>query len=160
MGEALEAASGGTRVLLELTAGAGTSVGGTFEELASIIEGIPEPLRDRVGICLDTCHAWVAGYDLAGDYDGVWMNADDTFGLHRLALFHMNDARTPPGSRLDRHADIGRGSMGLDPFRLLMNDSRFRDIPKILETPKGEDAASSDRMNLEVLRSLRRDARR
>lgn len=156
--EALEAVSGETRVLLELTAGAGTSVGGSFEELARIVDGIPEPHRSRVGVCLDTCHAWVAGYDLAGDYEGVWARADDAFGLHRVGLLHMNDARTPFGSGLDRHAEIGEGTIGLEPFRRLMNDRRFRRIPKILETPKGDDGAAADRRNLRVLRGLRTDA--
>ena len=145
-------------MLLELTAGAGTSVGGSFEELARIVDGIPEPHRSRVGACIDTCHAWVAGYDLAGDYEGVWMNADDTFGLHRVWLLHMNDARTPFGSGLDRHAEIGEGTMGLEPFRQLMNDPRLRRIPKILETPKGNDGAAADRRNLRLLRSLRAEA--
>lgn len=153
--ESLAAVPGRTRILLELTAGAGTSVGGSFEELASIIEAIPEPHRSRVGICFDTCHAWVAGYDLAGDFDGVWMRADDTFGAHRLELFHLNDARTPYGSRLDRHENIGEGTIGLEPFRRLMKENRFRRVPKILETPKGEDGVTADRMNLRLLRSFR-----
>ncbi|MYD14447.1 MAG: deoxyribonuclease IV [Gemmatimonadetes bacterium] len=153
--EALAAIPGRTRILLELTAGAGTSVGGSFEDLASIIEGIPEPHRSRVGVCFDTCHAWVAGYDLAGDFDGVWLRADDTFGAQRVELFHMNDARTPFGSRLDRHANIGEGTIGLKPFRRLLKEDRFRRVPKILETPKGQDGVTADRMNLRLLRSLR-----
>ena len=152
---ALVAVPGRTRILLELTAGAGTSVGGTFEELASIIEGIPEPHRSRVGVCIDTCHAWVAGYDLAGDFDGVWTHVDDCFGAQRVELFHLNDARTPFGSHLDRHANIGEGTIGLEPFRRLMNEVRFKPVPKILETPKGEDGVTADRMNLRLLRSLR-----
>lgn len=154
--EALGAVPGRTRILLELTAGAGTSVGGSFEELASIIDGIPGPHRARVGVCFDTCHAWVAGHDLARDFSGVWMHVDDTFGIHRLELFHLNDARTPFGSRLDRHENIGQGTMGLRPFRLLMRDARFRSVPKILETPKGDDGVTADRMNLRLLRSLRK----
>lgn len=155
--ESLAAVPGRTRILLELTAGAGTSVGGSFEELASIIEAIPEPHRSRVGICFDTCHAWVAGYDLAGDFEGVWTRADDTFGAHRVELFHLNDARTPFGSRLDRHENIGEGTIGLEPFRRLMKENRFRCVPKILETPKGEDGVTADRMNLRLLRSFRRE---
>ncbi|MYA10630.1 MAG: deoxyribonuclease IV [Gemmatimonadetes bacterium] len=153
--EALVAVPGRTRILLELTAGAGTSVGGSFEELASIIDGIPEPHRLRAGVCFDTCHAWVAGYDLAGDFDGVWLRAEDTFGAHRVELFHLNDARTPFGSRLDRHANIGEGTIGLKPFRRLLKEDRFRRVPKILETPKGQDGVTADRMNLRLLRSLR-----
>ncbi len=150
------ASPGGPRVLLELTAGAGTSVGGSFEDLGSIVESIPEPHRERVGVCIDTCHAWVAGYDLQSDFKGVWLRADDTFGADRIELFHLNDAKTPFGSRLDRHENIGEGTMGLAPFRHLMNAERFRTVPKILETPKGDDAASADRANLAVLRGLRR----
>ena len=153
--EALEATPEGPRVLLELTAGAGTSVGGTFEELSRIIKGIAEPHRTRVGVCFDTCHAWVAGLDLRGDFDGVWQRADDTFGMHRIELFHFNDAKTPFGSRLDRHENIGEGTMGLAPFRQLMNAERFRKVPKILETPKGDDLVTADRRNLAVLRGLR-----
>ena len=153
--EALEAVPAGPRVLLELTSGSGTSVGGTFEELASIIERVSEPHRARVGVCFDTCHAWVAGLDLRDDFDGVWMRADDTFGIDRIEVFHLNDAKSPFGSRLDRHENIGAGTMGIEPFRRLMNDERFRDVPKILETPKGDDGVSADRQNLAVLRGLR-----
>ncbi len=156
--EALEAVPRGPRVLLELTSGSGTSVGGTFEELAGIIERVPEPHRTRVGICFDTCHAWVAGLDLRGDFDGVWTRADDTFGLHRIEVFHLNDAKAPFGSHLDRHEHIGEGTMGIEPFRRLMNDERFREVPKILETPKGDDGVSADRANLAVLRGLRADS--
>lgn len=146
---------GQPRVLLELTAGSGTSVGGTFEELAAILRLIPKPQRDRVGVCFDTCHAWAAGYDLAGDFDGVFARMDDTFGAHRIGLFHMNDAKIPFASHRDRHEHIGKGTMGIEPFRRLMNSERFRAVPKVLETPKGRDAAASDRENLRVLRSLR-----
>jgi len=152
--ESLEAVPDGPRVLLELTSGSGTSVGGTFKELASIIERVPEPHRARVGVCFDTCHAWVAGLDLRDDFDGVWMRADDTFGVHRIEVFHLNDAKTPFGSHLDRHEHIGEGTMGIEPFRRLMNEARFRDVPKILETPKGDDGVSADRANLAVLRGL------
>ncbi|MDE2974921.1 MAG: deoxyribonuclease IV [Gemmatimonadota bacterium] len=153
--QALEAVPAGPRVLLELTSGSGTSVGGTFEELASIIARIPEPHRARVGVCFDTCHAWVAGLDLRNDFDGVWMRADDTFGVRRVEVFHLNDAKAPFGSHLDRHEHIGKGTIGIGPFRRLMNEDRFRDVPKILETPKGDDGVTADRENLAVLRGLR-----
>ena len=153
--EALEGVPAGPRVLLELTSGSGTSVGGTFEELAGIMEQVPEPHRARLGVCFDTCHAWVAGLDLRDDFDGVWMRADDTIGVHRIEAFHMNDAKAPFGSHLDRHENIGEGTMGLEPFRRLMNEERFRGVPKILETPKGDDGVSADRANLAVLRELR-----
>lgn len=151
-------AVGGTgkpRVLLELTAGAGTSVGGSLEELAEIIRRVPMPQRERVGVCFDTCHAWVAGYDLRDDFEGVVARIDDAFGGDRIGLFHLNDAKTPFGSRRDRHEHIGKGTMGLEPFRRLMNSERFRRVPKLLETPKGQDAVVSDRANLRVLRGLR-----
>ena len=153
--EALEATPGGPRVLLELTAGAGTSIGGSFEDLGRIIEAVPARHRTRLGVCFDTCHAWVAGLDLRDDFEGVWIRADDTFGVHRIELFHLNDAKTPFGSHLDRHENIGGGTMGIEPFRQLMNAARFRDVPKILETPKGDDGVSADRANLAVLRRLR-----
>ena len=153
--EALEAVPAGPRVLLELTSGSGTSVGGTFEELARIIRLVPAPHRDRVGVCFDSCHAWVAGLDLCADFDGIWMRADDTFGVHRIELFHLNDAKAAFGSHLDRHENIGKGTMGIEPFRRLMNEERFRAVPKVLETPKGDDGVSADRENLAVLRGLR-----
>lgn len=152
---ALEAVPGGTRVLLELTAGSGTSVGGTFEGLAAILEGIPAPLRERVGVCFDTCHAFAAGYDLVGDYDGVWRHFDDILGIDRLGLFHMNDSKHPLGSHRDRHEHIGAGTLGDDPFRRIMTDDRFTSIPKILETPKGDDMVTFDRKNLARLRAFR-----
>ncbi len=153
--EALQAVPDGPRILLELTAGAGTSVGGTFEELARIIQLVPAPHRGSVGVCFDTCHAWAAGMDLRGDFDGVWMRADDTFGTHRIELFHLNDAKSAFGSHLDRHENIGKGTIGIEPFRRLMNSARFRAVPKVLETPKGDDGVSADRENLAVLRELR-----
>lgn len=154
---ALEAVEGPTRVLLEITAGSGTSVGATFENLATIIDGLPAEHRHRVGVCFDTCHAWAAGYDLVGDWDGVWAAFDDTLGLDRLGLFHLNDSRHPFGSRKDRHEHLGEGSLGPGPFRRLVRDERFRDVPKILETPKGKDPVEADRKNLAFLRSLREE---
>lgn len=154
--ESLEAVEGGTRVLLELTAGAGTTVGATFENLRAIIDGIPAGQRDRVGICLDTCHAYSAGYDLVDDYDGVWDAFDAVLGLDLLGLIHMNDSQHPFASRRDRHEEIGRGTLGEAPFRRLMLDPRLRRVPKILETPKGDDGADADIRNLTLLRGFRR----
>jgi len=153
--ESLDAIAGPTRVLLELTAGSGTSVGATFENLQAIIEGIPAAQRDRVGVSFDTCHAYSAGYDLVDDYDGVWASFDEVIGLDRLGLIHMNDSQHPFGSHKDRHEAIGEGTLGVEPFRRLMLDERFRDVPKILETPKGDDGAATDVRNLELLRSFR-----
>lgn len=153
---ALEAVpSGSTRVLLEITAGTGSTVGATLEGLAAILAQIPEPWRSRVGICFDTCHAYSAGYDLVGDYDGVWARFESVLGLERLGLFHLNDSRNPFNSRKDRHEMIGEGSLGPEPFRRIVTDPRFAAIPKVLETPKGDDGVTNDRINLALLRSFR-----
>jgi deoxyribonuclease-4 len=155
VGRVLEAIEAPTKVLLEITAGSGTSVGGGFEELAAILERIPHDVRHRVGVCFDTCHAYAAGYDLVGDYDGVWRRFDDVLGLARLGLFHLNDSKHPRGSRKDRHEHIGEGTLGEGPFRRIMNEERFAGIPKLLETPKGEDLTTEDLRNLGRLRSFR-----
>lgn len=154
--EALDAVGEGpTRILLELTAGSGTSVGGSFENLAAIVEGIPERLRHRVGICLDTCHAYAAGYDLVEDYDGVWAAFDRILGMDLLGLLHLNDSKHPLDSHKDRHETLGEGTLGAGPFRRIMLDERLRDVPKILETPKGDDPVAADLANLNLLRSFR-----
>ena len=155
---ALEEVPGPTRVLLEITAGSGTSVGGSLENLQAILERIPEPQRRRVGVCFDTCHAYSAGYDLVGDFDGVWAEFQDRIGLDRLGLFHLNDSKHPFDSRKDRHEHIGEGSLGDGPFRRIMTDPRFREIPKVLETPKGDDMVTLDRRNLARLRAFRTEA--
>ncbi len=152
---ALEEVPGETRVLLELTAGAGTTVGATFENLEMIIRRVPSELQGRVGVCFDTCHAYSAGYDLVDDYDSVWIRFDDVLGLDRLGLFHLNDSKHPFDSRKDRHEHIGEGTLGPEPFRRIMTDERFLEIPKLLETPKGEDMVTFDRKNLALLRSFR-----
>ena len=145
----------GPAVLLELTAGSGTSVGGTFENLAAIVGRLsPGPLS-RVGFCFDTCHAYSAGYDLVQDYSGVFQAFDDVLGLDRLRLFHMNDSKGELGSKRDRHEHIGRGTLGAAPFRRLMEDERFRGVPKILATPKDDDPVAADLSNLHLLRSFR-----
>jgi deoxyribonuclease IV len=158
VGRALDEVEGSTRVLLELTAGSGTSVGGSFEALATILEAVPERHAARLGVCFDTCHAYSAGYDLVGDFEGVWAAFDDVLGPERLALFHLNDSRHPLGSRKDRHQHIGEGTLGEEPFRRIMTDPRFRDVPKLLETPKGDDMVTLDRKNLARLRGYRTGA--
>ncbi len=142
----------GVTVLLENTAGQGSYLGGRFEHLAEIMEKVP---GGRFGVCFDTCHAFAAGYDLgsAEGYAAVMEEFDRRIGLSRLCAFHLNDTRKGLGSRVDRHEHIGRGAIGRAGFRALLRDSRLRNVPKILETPKGEDDAC-DRMNLATLHEL------
>jgi deoxyribonuclease-4 len=150
--EALAAAPGGTVLCLETTAGSGTALGATFEELAAIISLIDPAYRTRVGICFDTCHVYSAGYDLVQDYDGVIARLDDAMGLDRLRVMHLNDSKTPFGSRKDRHELIAEGSLGETPFRRIMTDERLSRVPKVIETPKLDDATATDSRMLELLR--------
>lgn len=152
---ALDEVGGETIVLLETTAGTGSVLGASFEELAALRERIRKPLRRRVAVCVDTCHVWAAGYDLQNGYDDTFRRFDDTLGLDLLRLFHLNDSQAGLGERRDRHADIGEGALGDEPFRRLLRDDRFTRVPKILETPKGDDATKNDRRNLARLRSYR-----
>lgn len=143
------------QVLLENTAGQGSHLGYRFEHLAGIFSRVAAP--ERLGVCLDTCHLFAAGYGLApeADYQATFREFGRVVGLKRLKLFHVNDSLKPFGSRVDRHAHIGRGCLGLEPFRLLVNDPRFRKHPMILETPKEEENNQDmDRVNLDTLRSL------
>lgn len=143
------------KILLETTAGQGTNLGYSFEQLASIITGSAFP--DRFAVCFDTCHTLAAGYDLTtrDSYEKVWDSFDRIIGLERLACFHINDSKKGLGCRVDRHEHIGRGALGLEPFRFIMNDPRFATIPKILETPKEDDSGiDMDEVNLKLLRSL------
>lgn len=140
-------------VFLETTAGSGTALGATFEELAAIIERVPGRLRRRMGVCVDTAHVFAAGYDLVNDYDGVIARLDDTVGLKRLRAMHLNDSKAPFGSRRDRHELIGEGAIGEGVFRRIMNDERLVPVPKLIETPKLDDAETTDRRMLERLRS-------
>jgi deoxyribonuclease IV len=143
-------------VLLETTAGAGSSLGARFEELAALIERVGPSQRARVGVCLDTCHVWAAGYDLRTGYDAVIRHFADTVGVDRLRFFHLNDSVFGCGSRRDRHAHIGTGALGDAAFRSLLTDERFVHVPKVLETPKDGDALRADRRNLRRLRGYRR----
>ena len=152
-----EVGEGPTRVLLELTAGSGTSVGGSFENLAAILEAIPPSLRHRVGVCVDTCHAYAAGYDLVQDYDGVWKAYDQVLDRGRLGLLHLNDSKHPLGSHKDRHEKLGEGTLGPEPFRRIMTDPRLTSVPKVLETPKGDDGVTEDVANLTFLRRFREE---
>jgi deoxyribonuclease-4 len=152
--EAFAAAPDGTTVVcLETTAGSGTSLGATFEELAAIISLIHPAYRARVGICLDSCHVYSAGYDLVNDYEGVLARLNDAMGLDRLEVMHLNDSKTPFASKRDRHELIAEGSLGEAPFRRIMTDERLARVPKVIETPKLDDATVTDTRMLERLRS-------
>lgn len=141
--------------LLETTAGQGTNLGWRFEHLAEILNGVRH--SQRLGVCLDTCHVFAAGYSLAPakDYRATFREFDRLIGLERIRAFHLNDSKREQGSRVDRHEHIGQGHLGLEPFALLMNDRRFRDVPMYLETPKGlRDGVELDVINLTTLRGL------
>ena len=129
-------------ILLEQTAGQGTALGATFEQLASIIAMMND--HRRVGVCLDTCHLIASGYDLCSPegYASTFTQFGRLVGFDRLKVFHMNDSKKPLGSRVDRHEHIGQGFLGLDPFRRIVNDRRFRGLPMLLETPKGDGKAT------------------
>lgn len=141
--------------LLENTAGQGSNLGWKFEHLAEVIRSVTEP--SRLGVCIDTCHAFAAGYDLNGTaaYQNTIRKLGRTVGLRKVKAFHLNDSKKPFGSRRDRHEHIGQGEMGLDAFRNLLNDPRWKKTPMYLETPKGTDKGRElDEINLETLRSL------
>ena len=142
------------KILVETTAGQGTNLGWQFEQIARIFEHVAQP--ERLGVCFDTCHAFAAGYDIRTEaaYRQTMAEFDRIIGLARLNAIHVNDSVKPLGCRVDRHEAIGKGHIGLDGFRWLMNDPRLADIPKILETPKGGDPVASDQENLSKLRAL------
>jgi deoxyribonuclease IV len=142
-------------VLLETTAGQGTSLCYAFEHFPPIFEALEPENRPRVGICWDTCHLLAAGIDFSDEtrYERMVESFDRIVGLDKLRAVHLNDSKKGLGSRVDRHEHIGKGALGLDPFRFIMNDPRLTDLPKVIETPKGPDMAE-DKENLATLRSL------
>ena len=145
----------GVMIDLETTAGQGTNLGYRFEHLRDILVRVKQ--SERLGVCVDTCHIFAAGYSLASreEYDDTIEQLDRTVGFSRLRAWHLNDSCRECGSRVDRHAGIGIGQMGLEPFWHLVNDTRFRDQPMILETPKGLDQGEDlDTRNLRTLRRL------
>ena len=160
--QALRARAGGrTMILLEQTAGQGTSIGGRFEHLAEILARAHD--HARLGVCLDTCHLLAAGYDVCSPegYAETFEQFGRLVGFSRLTLFHLNDSKKPLGSRVDRHEHIGQGCLGLEPFRRLVNDPRFSTLPMLLETPKTEGRGPRvvavdplDEQNLMTLRGL------
>ncbi len=154
------AAVDGPSILIETTAGAGTALGATFEELAELRERVPDGLRHRIGYCADTCHLFAAGYDLVRRWDEVWSAWDRTIGRRYLRCFHLNDSKGALGSHRDRHELIGEGTLGPEPFRRIMRDRGFGDVIKIIETPKGDDPTHTDRRMLRRLRAYARAAPR
>jgi len=142
-----------TRIALETTAGQGSCLGHTFEQIAYIIGNVREP--ERLCVCLDTAHVFAAGYDISSEaaVRKTFRNFDRIIGFNRLAAVHLNDSKTARGSRVDRHQHIGKGRIGLDAFRFIMRDRRFRKVPKVLETPKEKNLAE-DVANMKTLRAL------
>jgi deoxyribonuclease-4 len=150
MTRALAQVPGKARLLVETTAGQGASLGWRFDQLQAVREAIPGAARRRVGVCVDTCHVHSAGYDLASDegYRNTVEELDRTVGLSNVRAFHLNDSKKPRGCRVDRHEHIGEGTLGLEPFRRLVNDARFAQTPAFVETE------SRWKENIEVLRGL------
>lgn len=139
--------------ILETTAGQGSSIGYRFEQLREIIDGVDDP--KRMGVCIDTSHIFAAGYDIRNEdtYRKTMKEFNNIVGLNKLAVIHCNDSKKELGSRVDRHEHIGKGTIGREPFRLIMQDKKLTTIPKILETPKGPELAE-DKINLSLLRKL------
>jgi deoxyribonuclease IV len=139
-------------IALENTAGQGTNLGFRFEHLRDIIAQVKTP--ERMTVCFDTCHAFAAGYELrtTEGWESTWADFDRIVGLKRLALFHVNDSKKPLGSRVDRHHNLGDGEIGLKCFEMLMQDSRFEGVPKILETPNGDEKWADE---IRLLASMR-----
>ncbi len=138
-----------TIVLLETMAGKGSEIGGSFQELRRIIDGVE--LQEKLGICLDTCHVSDGGYDIAGRLDQVLEEFDHVIGLSRLKAVHLNDSLNPLGSHKDRHANIGKGTLGLEAFERMINHPVLRDLPFYLETPNDDDGHGEE---IALLKSL------
>lgn len=150
-----------TELWLETTAGQGSSLGHRFEHLAAILNGVKQP--ERLGVCVDSCHIFAAGYPLQTkeEYEETFGQFDRIVGVNLIRAFHLNDSKKPLGSRVDRHEHIGEGCLGLEPFRHILNDPRFEEIPMYLETEKGErDGEDLDAINLRTLRNLLKNPRR
>lgn len=141
------------KILLETTAGQGTNLGYKFEQLAQMLDMAHDP--KRLGVCFDTCHSYAAGYDIRSKdgYKKTWDEFDRIIGINKLLAFHLNDSKQPLGSRKDRHEHIGKGTLGKEAFRMLLNDKRFEKLPMVLETPK-DPKRQQDKTNLNLLKSL------
>lgn len=145
------------RILLESTAGQGDTVGYRFEHLRRIMDEVEQ--KGRIGVCFDTCHVFAAGYDLRGrkNFARVFQEFDSVVGIEHLLVFHLNDSKGGLGKRIDRHEHIGKGAMGTEPFRMLLCHDRFREIPMLIETPKGGRSNRWDRKNLALLKKFREE---
>jgi len=146
---------------LELTAGQGSCLGHRFEHIGTLLQRVDE--SERLGVCVDSCHIFAAGYPLqtTDEYAATMAELDRCIGMDRVRAWHLNDSKKPLGSRVDRHEHIGRGCLGLEPFRQILNDPRFADLPMYLETEKGEENGEDlDAMNLRTLKSLIKKPRR
>jgi len=152
----LREVKGKVGVLIENTAGSGTALGTTFQELRQLRDLIGDDVRHRVGFCLDTCHLYSAGYDIVTRYDAVWDEWEKVVGFAHLGCLHLNDSKTPFDSRRDRHELSAEGSLGAEPFRRIMRDMRLGGVAKVLETPKGDDEVTNDRKMLRRLRAYAR----
>ena len=143
-----------SRLLFETTAGQGSGLGHTFEQLAEIINRIEQ--KERIGVCLDTCHIFVAGYDIRTQetYQQTMNHFDATLGLNLLFVIHINDSKKDLGSLVDRHTHIGKGALGVDAFKHILNDEKLFHVPKLLETAKKEGDIDWDQRNLDLLRSI------
>jgi deoxyribonuclease-4 len=150
MVRALEAVPGKARLVIETTAGQGDTLGWRFEQVAALREAVPAARRRRVGVCVDTCHLWAAGYDIQSEagYARTFDELDRTVGLRHVKAFHLNDSKKGLGCRVDRHEHIGAGTLGLEPFRRLVNDARFAEVPGFVETE------ARFKENIEALRGL------
>jgi deoxyribonuclease-4 len=139
-----------TGIALEIMAGQGSSLCRSFEELGYVYKALHKKHGAKISICFDTCHAFAAGYDFRTQktYEALWQKFDDTIGLKALSVIHLNDSKKELGSRVDRHENIGKGQLGLEPFRLIMNDLILQDVPKILETPPGDLATYAQDMHV------------
>ena len=140
-----------SKLLLEITAGTGNTIGGNFEEAAYILDKVKD--KEKTGVCFDTAHAYGAGYDLKNEYEKIFKKFDSVIGLEKLLCFHANDSMVPLGSKKDRHQHLGQGEIGIEFFRKLINDKRFKDTPVIMETPDENDM---DIKNIKLMKSLRK----
>lgn len=152
--EIIEKSNMPVMILIENTAGQGSVVGYSLEQLAELFKSLKN--TKKIGICFDTCHAWSAGYDFSHreGYEKLWQEFDQLIGIEYVKAIHMNDSLKPLGSRIDRHENIGAGTIGLEAFKLFVNDKNFKAIPKIFETPKGDDELRNDKNNLDILKKL------